>query len=260
MVNSAMGEIRIGVAGWSLASVYRRDESRSNPLLQQYAELFSAVEINSSFYRPHRFATYERWSAGVPDQFRFAVKVPKRMTHELRLLGCRTEIEAFSAAVRGLGNKLAVLLVQLPPSLSFDETVARDFFLAMRTEFKANIACEPRNPSWFTAAADDVLGEFLVTRVSADPKPAGCRLRRSPPASFEYLRLHGAPQVYHSSYSAAHLRRLAAVIAARRVARDTWCIFDNTASGAAWSNALTLTGLLNDARCGERSSERRQTD
>ena len=264
MVSSALGRIRIGVAGWSVPSAYRRAESSRRTLLEQYAEVFTAVEINTSFYRPHRFATYERWSASVPDQFRFAAKVPKLMTHELRLTGCRKEIEAFSGAVRGLRHKLGALLVQLPPSLAFDEAVARDFFQLLRAELAARIVCEPRNPGWFTAAADGVFSDLLVTRVSADPQPSGCKMLDPRPANFEYLRLHGAPQMYYSSYAAAHLKSLAAAIAARPPAHEIWCIFDNTASGAAWSNAAALQALLGEllsaTHCGDRPRECRQTD
>jgi uncharacterized protein YecE (DUF72 family) len=245
MAIAARGRVLIGIAGWSVPSAFRSTESSDKTLLGQYAELFPAVEINTSFYRPHRLTTYERWSANVPDQFRFAVKVPKLITHEHRLAGCHEEIQAFTGAVRGLRGKLGVLLVQLPPSLAFDARVARTFFRTLKMETAARIACEPRNSSWFTRAADDVFEEFGLARVSADPAPAGCEFRESPTARFEYLRLHGAPKIYYSAYSAAYLDRLASAIEARPPRFETWCIFDNTASGAAWPDAVALRSLLN---------------
>jgi uncharacterized protein YecE (DUF72 family) len=244
MVVVAQGRVLLGIAGWSVPSAFRSTESSGQSLLGQYAGLFPAVEINTSFYRPHRPATYERWGASVPDQFRFAVKVPKLITHEHGLADCHEEILAFAGAVRGLHRKLGVLLVQLPPSLEFDAHVARNFFRTLKLETAARIACEPRNSTWFTRAADDVFEEFGLARVSADPAPAGCGFRESPTAKFEYLRLHGAPRIYHSAYAPAYLERLASAIGARPPAFETWCIFDNTASGAAWSNASALLSLL----------------
>ena len=75
--------------------------------------MFNAVEINSSFYRPHRASTYARWSQSVPDEFRFAVKVPKSVTHGLRLVGCADLLDEFLGPVRALGDKLGCLLVRL---------------------------------------------------------------------------------------------------------------------------------------------------
>ena len=82
------------------------------------------MEINSSFYRPHRTATYERWAASVPEDFRFAVKVPKAITHERRLKDASDLLDRFLSEAGGLGPKLGPLLVQLPPSLSFQAGIA----------------------------------------------------------------------------------------------------------------------------------------
>jgi uncharacterized protein YecE (DUF72 family) len=244
LLEPALSRVRIGIAGWSVPSIFRRTESRDKNLLEQYAELFTAVEINTSFYRPHRFATYQRWSTCVPDQFRFAVKLPKRITHEHRLADCREEIKAFTDGVRGLGDKLEVLLVQLPPSLQFDARIAQIFFRALKMESAARIACEPRNSSWFTEAADAVFAEFSLARVSADPAPAGCESRGLKKSTFDYMRLHGSPKIYYSAYSPEYLHRLAGTIDANAPQIETWCIFDNTASGAAWSDAGALKNLM----------------
>ena len=92
--------------------------------LERYGAILNAVEINSSFYRPHRTATYERWAASVPEDFRFAVKVPKAITHERRLKDVGDLLDRFLSEVSGLGPKLGPLLVQLPPSLSFQAGIA----------------------------------------------------------------------------------------------------------------------------------------
>src|SRR3954451_5388431 len=111
-------EPRIGCAGWAI----RREHSdRFAPVgthLERYATLFNCVEINSCFYRPHRIATYERWAGSVPADFRFAVKLPKVITHELRLVGAESHLERFLGETSGLGAKRGPILVQLPPSFA----------------------------------------------------------------------------------------------------------------------------------------------
>lgn len=233
--------VRIGTAGWALPKAMRVRESADQPVLEQYAQLFDVVEINSSFYRPHRRATYERWRAGVPESFRFSVKVPRAMTHELGLSQCQSEIVAFMDGVRGLEQKLAVLLVQLPPSRTFEASVAGAFFAALRHETNAHIACEARNPSWFDGDATAVLQEHRITRVVADPVPSGCEFAAPADSSFAYFRLHGSPRMYYSPYPTGYLQNVAA---AARAAAQSWCIFDNTAAGAAWPDAATLRSFI----------------
>jgi uncharacterized protein YecE (DUF72 family) len=240
--------LRIGIAGWSLPVSLRQSMHAEQPLLQQYAHLFDVVEINSSFYRPHRLATYQRWAASVPAKFRFSVKLPRLITHEKRLVGCGQDLIEFMECVHGLEEKLGVWLVQLPPSAILDTRSARRFFAAMRRESSRPIACEPRHPSWFTARADEIFGEFGLTRVLADPIPVGCEV--NPPCSrdFAYMRLHGSPRMYYSSYSSADLqRRLMRFMAPPCGELSGWCIFDNTAAGAAWVDAQAMQRLLRSA-------------
>lgn len=251
--------IRVGIAGWSLPAALRSAQPSRQSVLEHYATLFNAVEINSSFYRPHRLATYERWRFAVPESFRFTVKVPKLITHERRLVGCRDELTAFLTAVFGLADRLGALLVQLPPSYLFEPAVARDFFRAIRELTSVPIACEARNASWCGNAVAEVFDDYGVTRVLADPAPAGCKFNESgrEPGRFSYRRLHGSPRMYYSAYDAQYLQDVAATIrastpggwAARASAPaqngcEHWCIFDNTAGGEAWSNAQLLQRLV----------------
>jgi uncharacterized protein YecE (DUF72 family) len=207
--------------------------------LQQYSRYFSAVEINSSFYRPHRRHSYQRWAASVPSSFRFAVKMPKLITHERRLSGCSAELGAFLHGVAGLGEKLGVLLVQLPASVIFNETVTREFLELLSGQTTAKIVCEPRSPSWFVSAAEDLFARFAVTRVDAHPVPWHCPGNAPQGGDFAYWRLHGAPRIYYSSYSPEFLTGISSQITGDGCG-ETWCIFDNTAQGAAWPNAKSL--------------------
>lgn len=87
--------IHLGCAGWSLPREYADEFVQSGSHLQRYAARLNAVEINSSFYRPHRPGTYARWASSVPEDFRFAVKLPKIITHDQRLQGCTEVLDEF---------------------------------------------------------------------------------------------------------------------------------------------------------------------
>lgn len=241
MAGPALSIVRIGTAGWALPRALRESESANRSVLEHYAALFDAVEVNSSFYRPHRRSTYERWCASVPASFRFSVKLSRVITHELGLEGSQRETLAFLESATGLGQKLAVLLVQLPRRHTFDQSNAAEFFRLLRREFAAHIVCEARNPTWFGSEATAVLDAYQVARVMADPVPRGCEFVAPAHARFAYLRLHGSPKMYYSAYSTEYLQGVAA---AAHAAAETWCIFDNTAAGAAWPDAAALQRLI----------------
>ena len=160
---------RIGTAGWSIGRQYAGEFPSSGSHLERYAQRCDAVEINSSFHRPHRRATYERWAASVPTNFVFAVKAPRDITHDRRLAGAGAALDAFLAQATGLGGKLGPLLFQLPPSLAFDARSAGTFFKILRRRHAGSVVCEPRHASWFTPRAEDLLLKHRIARVAADP-------------------------------------------------------------------------------------------
>ena len=232
---------RIGCAGWSIP----RDSAASFPEagshLHRYAQVFNAVEINSSFYRNHKPATYRRWAGEVPDDFRFSVKMPRTITHQARLADCRELLADFLAGVEELGPKLGCLLLQLPPSLAWDAGVALPFLALLQRLHEGPGACEPRHVSWFSAEVGRELAAHGIARVAADP---GLSLRARVPGGdrhLQYLRLHGSPRMYYDSYADEVIDRVATRL--QQPGHGTtqrWCIFDNTARGHATRNALDL--------------------
>ena len=124
--------LRVGTAGWSVPSRYVAEVPPGGSHLERYARHLNAVEIDSSFYRPHQRKTYERWAQSTPSSFRFAVKMPKAVTHEQRLADCGALLDRFVAEVTGLGDRLGALLVQLPPTLALERRVAGRFFHDLR--------------------------------------------------------------------------------------------------------------------------------
>ena len=239
-----MHALRLGTAGWTIARADAAAFPGAGSHLARYARVFHAAEINSSFHRPHRPATYVRWAANVPPGFAFAVKLPKAITHGARLAGADAALAAFLAEAGGLGDALGVLLVQLPPSFAFDPAVAGTFFAALRALTAVPVACEPRHASWFNPAADALLAAHRVARVAADPARVPGAAEPGGWDGLAYWRLHGSPVTYRTSYRDGRLAPLAAVLAASAAARPTWCIFDNTASQAAAGDALALAALL----------------
>jgi uncharacterized protein YecE (DUF72 family) len=243
--------MRVGTAGWSIPSEARPQFPGEGSRLQRYARVLNCAEINSSFHRSHRTAVYQRWAEQTPAGFRFAVKLPRTITHEGRLRRAREPLRQFLAEVAGLGDKLGPLLVQLPPSFAFESRPVRSFFQLLAGMHSGAVVCEPRHASWFTASADRLMAALKVSRAGADPA-------RWPPAARPggwlgpegdgrgavlYWRWHGSPRKYWSRYEEAWIAARAAEIRQWPADAECWCIFDNTAGSGAVPNALQLREL-----------------
>jgi uncharacterized protein YecE (DUF72 family) len=238
-----MTRVRLGTAGWSIPRDVAARFPAEGSMLERYAAYLDAVEINTTFYRPHRPSTFERWAASTPPDFRFAVKLARTVTHEARLSPSDAVLADAVGQALLLGGKRGPLLIQLPPSLAFDAAVAEGFFHRLRDQLDGPAVCEPRHPSWFGPEPEALLAAHRVTRAAADPavRPEGAR-----PGGWRglaYWRLHGSPRMYFSAYGQAFLQGFVQALDAHP-ADEVWCIFDNTASGAAMTDALLLEALL----------------
>jgi uncharacterized protein YecE (DUF72 family) len=173
-----VSRIYVGCATWAIGSANEQLLPPGPSNLARYARALTAAEVNSSFHRSHRHATWGRWARSVGPSFRFAVKLPKQITHERRLRDVSEPLAAFLAARR-------------------------------------------------------------VARVAADPAVVPCAAEPGGWDGLRYFRLHGSPVTYRSPYPPEFLDRVAA-----QLRPGDWCIFDNTASGAALPNALQLLARL----------------
>ncbi len=230
---------RIGTAGWGIPRAVAAEFGGEGSHLERYGRRLNCAEINSSFYKPPRASTWAKWVASVPDGFRFAVKAPKTITHEKKLIEVGEEIAGFLDGARGLGEKLGPVLFQLPPKLEFKVGVAAEFFGVLRGLYAGVVVLEPRHASWFTEEVAAMLREVQVARVAADPARVP---EAALPGGWEgvrYWRLHGSPRIYYSAYEAEWLRGLA-----ESLREEDWVVFDNTASGAAAGDALELERML----------------
>lgn len=237
--------VHLGTAGWNIRREHAHRFSSTGTHLERYATLFNAVEINSCFYRPHRFTTYERWAASVPEHFRFAVKLPKVITHESRLVGVVPALEQFLGETAGLGTKLGPILVQLPPSFAFDVAVASAFFIELRSRFDGAVVFEPRHETWFTEDVERMLIKHRIARVAADPARVPAAAEPGGYDKVVYVRLHGSPRIYYSGYPAEALDQITRLLEEKTAQGiSTWCIFDNTALGAATADAHTVKSQM----------------
>lgn len=236
-----MTEWMIGTAGWSIPSAVRDAFPPEGSHLARYATRLRAVEINSSFYRPHRRSTYARWAETVGTDFRFAVKLPKAISHAPPSDATAPAIERFTEEVLGLGDKLGVVLIQFPPGHAYDEAQARALFSAIGTALYCPLVCEPRHPSWFRDDVDQLFETMRIARVAADPAVVPGADRPGGWKGVRYRRLHGSPRIYYSDYPPAAIAAVRErIVSELAEGGESWCIFDNTALGAATANALEL--------------------
>lgn len=225
----------IATAAWSIPKAVADRFALEGSALSRYASVFGGVEVNSTFYRRQKTSTFARWAESVPDSFRFSVKLPKEISHTRAMKDIAQPFGTFLADIAPLADKQGPLLCELPPSLAFNADVLNTAFEVIRKTYDAPIVIEARHKSWASAKALDLLKTYAIDRVLADPAPVWPAEDFAVPP--RYTRLHGKPKIYYSSYTEDEIRSFSELMAP-----DSWCVFDNTASGAAIENPLTMLG------------------
>lgn len=232
-----------GCAGWSLPKKYQKYFPGEGTHLEKYSKSLNAVEINTTFYKLHKDITYAKWASSVPADFRFSVKASREITHDKRLEDTSL-VKSFIKSIENLGEKLDVILFQLPPGLEFDENVAKSFFSSLRKIYNGNVVVEARHESWFEEPPEELMKEFRISRAAVDPPLFKVDHKPGAWQGFRYLRLHGSPKKYYSRYAEEYIKELSDIINSYSRESDVWCIFDNTAAGEGVLNALELTREL----------------
>ena len=235
--------IYIGTAGWAQRKEQAHLFLTEGSHLERYASVYNCVEINSAFYRNHMGRSYKRWAEAVPQGFLFSVKLSKIYTHEHKLKVADDHLQKILSDIAELGSKLGVLLVQLPPSLKFDTSTAERFFTKVNSWFPAGVVVEPRHTTWSSEEALRFLSDLNVSVVHADPDLIGLPNRYR--QKINYLRLHGTPQIYKSSYTAAFLNQTYSNLLdmQSKKTQQNWVVFDNTTYGYATENAFELQNI-----------------
>ncbi len=238
------GEIRIGTSGWHYphwrGSVYPRDLPAAD-WLAWYAERFNTVEINSTFYRLPQPAAVTDWRKHTPDDFRFACKASRFITHMKKLKNPRTSTKRFFETVKRLGTKLGPILFQVPPRFRPDTGRLEAFLHAVPR--KRSYAFEFRDPRWHTEAVCEVLAAHDAAFCQYEL--AGFQTPPLVTARLIYIRLHGPDGAYAGSYGERALKSWAERISNwSKQGHAVHCYFDNDDSGFAFHNAKTLRRLV----------------
>ena len=238
--------VHVGTSGWSYGhwdGVLYPPGTRPADRLGHYVQRFGTVELNASFYRWPRTATFAGWRRRLPPGFQLSVKAPRGLTHARRLYAPEVWIDRMTAAWHELGDKRAVLLVQLAPGHERDDA-RLEWFLA-RLPGWMRVAVEFRHPSWHDEAVYALLERHSAAYCVMSGAQLPCVLRATAP--FVYLRLHGPDpgHLYAGSYPTADLSWWADRIREwSDGGRDVFAYFNNDGYGHAVRNAEELRGLV----------------
>jgi len=244
-----MARLRFGCSGWDyqewIGPFYR---NASESKLAAYSRVFDTAEINSTFYRAPSPGMVLGWTKYTPDEFVYAAKVPQTVTHD-RLLdpakGADTDLKSFCDLMRPLrdAGKLGPLLLQLPPRMRFEEPTIHRFLDSLPGEF--TFALEPRNRSWMTMEAFDLLRATGVVYTIVDEPLLPPDLHVTAPAGYVRWHGHGEEPWYNYRYSEEELREW--IPRVEQVASQTETVygfFNNHYHGYAPENCLQLLRML----------------
>jgi uncharacterized protein YecE (DUF72 family) len=235
----------IGTSGWHYASwwgPFFPPDVRKKDALLYYATRFRTAELNAPFYRTPTEAAVEGWRTNTPDDFVFAWKASKFITHWKRLNEtCENSIELLESRVTLLGEKCGPILFQLPPQMHANRERLASFFKMLPKQRRYTF--EFRHASWYEEAIFDVLRDHDAALCFSDHADAPAPWEAT--ASFVYVRGHGPSGRYHGSYSDEALKRWARKMRCyKRSGRDVFCYFDNDVKSAAPLDAQRLMQIL----------------
>jgi uncharacterized protein YecE (DUF72 family) len=234
--------IRIGCSGWSYEhwrGVFYPQSGSSSRWLELYAQEFDTVEINATFYRLPQVKTVERWASIVPEEFLFAVKASRYLTHVRRMRDIAEGVKRMDACIEPLrrASKLGPILWQLPPHFPRDDEILRS---ALEALSPGRHTFEFRDPTWFTDEVYEILRRHDAALVVADRAPEGS----SPwvdTADWSYLRFHRG-RGRDGNYSERQLREWADRL--EHPSGDVYAYFNNDWQGFAIENARRLRRLV----------------
>jgi uncharacterized protein YecE (DUF72 family) len=238
----------VGCSGWHYEhwrGLYYPQELPRSKWLPFYAQQFDTVELNNSFYRVPSEKAFTVWRESTPENFIFAVKVSRFITHIKRLRNLGPAVEDFLSRAGLLGGKLGPLLYQLPPSMKRNDELLQSFLSSLPPKYQHVI--EFRHKSWIDEAVFDILRRHNVGLCVFDMPGFRCPLVAT--SDFAYVRFHGSEGLYSSCYSDEQLAEWAQGIARLgRKVKASYIYFNNDAEAFAVENAMTLRDLLQSLR------------
>jgi uncharacterized protein YecE (DUF72 family) len=235
-------QIRIGTSGWNYPhwkEIFYPTDCPKSKWLEYYTRHFDTVELNATFYRQPKVKTFENWYLRAPENFLWAVKANRYITHIRRLKEPQESLGRFYEGISVLKEKLGPILFQLPPSLSYDEDVFQQFCKYLDPAHRYTL--EVRNPAWIDDRLFAILEEHNMAFCIADTADR-FPYQEAVTTDFVYIRLHGSQKLYASEYSEEELKNWAKKI--KKWGKETYVYFDNDFSGYAVKNAKRLRELL----------------
>jgi len=234
----------IGTSGWHYDDWRGRfytEKLPRNKWLEFYAQHFSTVELNNSFYRLPSENAFTGWYNSSPPDFRYAVKVSRFITHIKRLKDCDEAITNFMSRAGILKEKLGPLLYQLPPSMHRNDETLESFLNVLPRGLKH--AIEFRHESWLVDKVFDILRQYNAGLCVFDMPELTCPLLAT--ADFAYIRFHGSDSLYSSCYTDEELADWAKRIAdLAKGLESVYIYFNNDVQGFAIRNAETMRRIL----------------
>lgn len=232
----------IGTSGWQYGhwkGVFYPEKLKYSEWLSYYCKHLSTVEVNVTFYRDVRTSTFQKWYCLSPDKFLFSLKLSRQVTHFKKLKVDKILIDSFIEKYSTLKEKLAVILIQLPPSLKFDKSLIHDFSSMLNKNYKYSI--EVRNKTFIDDSFFELLKQNNIAFCIAD-SAGRFPYYEAITVDFVYIRLHGSQRLYASEYTDEELMQWANKI--KKWDKITYVYFDNDYMGYAVKNALRLKELL----------------
>jgi uncharacterized protein YecE (DUF72 family) len=220
----AAARVLVGTSGYNYPEwrgTFYPEKFSTAKMLGYYAERFSTVEINYTFYRIPTEKLLAGWAAGTPDAFQFTLKAPRRITHDAKLQRCEDLVQGFCRTARTLGPKLGTLLFQLPPTFKKDVAVLRAFVDLLPDGTRA--AVEFRHLSWLDNETYDVLRAKNVALCVADSEKLSTPIEVT--ADYAYFRLRD------EGYQQADLEKWAAAVKGLAGVRDAFVYFKHEEQG-----------------------------
>ena len=234
----------IGTSGWHYEhwrGLYYPEGLPKSKWLQFYARQFNTVELNNSFYHLPSEKAFSTWRDFAPDNFVFAVKVSRFITHIKRLKNLGSAVENFLSRATFLQNKLGPLLYQLPPNMKRNDEILENFLSSLSQQYQH--VFEFRNESWIDESVFRILEQYDAGFCVFDMPDFHCPLVAS--SNFAYIRFHGSESLYSSCYSDEELRKWAEKITALgKNLEAVYIYFNNDAEAFAVKNAITLMKYL----------------
>ncbi|KPJ55583.1 hypothetical protein AMJ49_06810 [Parcubacteria bacterium DG_74_2] len=241
-----MKKLFIGTSGWAYnhwQNIFYPENLAGKDRLKYFSQHFKTTEINYSFYRLPTHVTYQNWYEQTPENFIFAVKTSRFITHIKRLKGAKPAWKTFLKNALNLKEKLGPFLFQFPANFSAtDENIKRlKEFLKIIVKYKARFAFEFRHKSWCAQEIYKILKKYNCAWVIADSPnyPKAEKIT----ADFVYIRMHGSKVLFSSKYTKKELENLAQKIKKWLKQKDVFVYFNNDAMGYAIENAKTLKNL-----------------